>query len=148
MNEWINLKDKLPEGPGNIVIVKTEKGQEIKAYYHRDKAAWAHYYREFPWSHFQDFNNYNWLTDVTHWKPLTKKSLIINTSKYSTNEIIFNADLNGSWVMRLTSNGIFFNRKQYNDACTDDFTKEVIKILEKEFCIKFERKEEPHNRNS
>jgi hypothetical protein len=68
--EWISVDDKLPKGICEVVMVKQKDGRECKVYYHKDKMAWAHQYRKFPWSNFQDFKTLEWLTDVTHWKLL------------------------------------------------------------------------------
>ena len=62
-------------------------------------------------------------------------------------EIIFNADADdGSWVMKLTDKGIFFNRDRYPNVQPDDFAQAVIEILEKNFTVKFERKEPPYDK--
>mgnify|MGYP001599690657 FL=1 len=63
------------------------------------------------------------------------------------NQIIFNADVDGSWVMKLTDKGIFFNRDRYPDSDPDDFAQAVIKILEKEFTVKFDRKHPSCDKN-
>jgi len=70
----------------------------------------------------------------------------LKLEKPINSEIIFNADIEGSWVMKLTSKGIFFNRDKFPDAKPDDFALAVIKILEKEFSVKFERNSPPYNR--
>lgn len=60
-------------------------------------------------------------------------------------EIIFKTN-EKDWCMRLTKKGIFFNRDKYPDSTTDDFAISVIKILEKEFSVKFERNSPPYQR--
>jgi hypothetical protein len=65
-----------------------------------------------------------------------------------SSEIIFNADSDKErWVMKLTENGILFNRERFPDAKPDDFAQAVIGILEKEFTVKFLREKPPYNRN-
>lgn len=62
--------------------------------------------------------------------------------------IIFNADSDGPWVMKLTREGIFFNRDTYPNSTSDDFAKAVIEILEKQYAVTFEKKEPPHDRKT
>ena len=52
----------------------------------------------------------------------------------------------GIWVMKLTESGIIFNRERYSDSKPDDFAQAVIDILEKNFSVKFERKNPPYDR--
>lgn len=55
-------------------------------------------------------------------------------------EIIFNRDVEGaakSWVMKINSKGIFFNREAFPDSSADDFSNAVIEILENCFEVKF-----------
>jgi len=59
------------------------------------------------------------------------------------NSIIFNAEP-CKWVMKITPEGIFFNREAYPDATPDEFAQTVIEILEKNFTVKFERKKLPY----
>src|SRR6267142_286123 len=70
--EWISTTDRLPEGPGSIVFVKRENGDEVKAYYHRDKMAWLSFYHKGDLSHFQDHSTMKFLFDVTHWRHLNQ----------------------------------------------------------------------------
>lgn len=58
----------------------------------------------------------------------------------TSSQIIFNAEIDGSWVMKLTTRGIFFNRDKYSESNPDDFAKAVIAILEKKFDVTFNRK--------
>lgn len=67
-----------------------------------------------------------------------------NKEKEKSSEISFNAEQ--SWVMKLTKEGIFFNREAYPNAKPDDFAEAVIKILENEFTVKFEKNEPPYNK--
>ncbi len=68
------------------------------------------------------------------------------TEKPIKSEIIFNADTDGPWIMKLTNEGIIFNRDAYPNTTPYDFAVAVIEILEKQFTIKFERKEPPYDR--
>lgn len=52
----------------------------------------------------------------------------INDSN-TINEILFCMD-NHDWIMKITDNGIFFNREKFTDFFPDDFAKAVIEILE------------------
>jgi len=54
-------------------------------------------------------------------------------------EIVFNAN-NHDWIMKLTDEGIRFNRERYPNSTVDDFALAVIEILEKQYAVKFERK--------
>lgn len=49
------------------------------------------------------------------------------------------------WVMRLDKDGIHFNRDRFPNANTDDFALAVVEILERNFDIKFMRKEPPYD---
>ncbi len=50
------------------------------------------------------------------------------------------------WCMKITSDGIIFNREEYPNSKPDDFAQAVIDILEKAFTVKFERKQPPYDR--
>lgn len=69
--KWISTQDAMPDGPGNIVKVKLENGNEKKCYYHRDKMIWLAYYNA-KTSHFQCYETLEFLHNVTHWKYLQK----------------------------------------------------------------------------
>lgn len=69
------------------------------------------------------------------------------TDKCIKREINFYADGDGSWVMKLTSEGIFFNKDRYPDAKPDAFAEAVIKILEKQYKVRFEKNNPPYDRN-
>ncbi len=72
MTEWISVKDEDKLPPCHDVLqVKRENGDEIKAYFHKDKMAWLGFYCKAPRSHFQDHKTMEFLFDVTHWKPLS-----------------------------------------------------------------------------
>lgn len=43
------------------------------------------------------------------------------------------------WIMRLTPDGIKFNRHDFPDLTENDFAEEIIKIMENNFKIKFEK---------
>jgi len=61
-------------------------------------------------------------------------------------EIVFSAISGKKWVMKLTKDGIFFNREAYPEAKPYDFAEAVIHILETAFTVKFEKKEPPYDR--
>lgn len=65
--DWVSVDDKLPKFHG-IVDVKRSDCTCRRAYFHADKMSWAHNYRKFPWSHWQDKKTLEWLEDVTHWR--------------------------------------------------------------------------------
>ncbi len=71
---WISVKERLPSGPGDILKVRRENDDEIKAYYHADRMAWLSFYTKHNLSHFQDHKTLKFLDDVTHWyeKPKDK----------------------------------------------------------------------------
>lgn len=60
--------------------------------------------------------------------------------------ITFNADAN-VWFLKLTKDGIFFNKELYPNSQPDDFAQAFIDLLEKKFTIKFERTEPPYDRD-
>jgi hypothetical protein len=72
MFEWISIKDDFPPGPYGIVKVRRKNGDEIKAFYHADAVAWVKFYGV-ETSKFQCYDTYNFLFDVTHWRPLRVK---------------------------------------------------------------------------
>jgi len=54
------------------------------------------------------------------------------------NEIIFTLDIDKPWIMRLSAeDGIQFNSKDYPSYKEDDFSREIIEILEMTFKVKF-----------
>jgi flagellin-specific chaperone FliS len=67
--EWISVKDRLPESH-DIIKVKNENGDEIKAYFHADQMSWLYFYTKEKLSHFQCKNSLKFLHDVTHWMSL------------------------------------------------------------------------------
>ncbi len=42
-----------------------------------------------------------------------------------------------TWIMKLTSQGIKFNREEFPNLCESEFAYEIIRILESCFTIKF-----------
>ena len=100
--------------------------------------------------------------DPTHWSQTEegKQALlkILNEefffTKYSVEgrlpekqpcEIVFcpSSKDSNDWVMKLTKEGVFFNREVYSTSEPDDFAQAVIDILETCFTVNFERKEPP-----
>ena len=59
-------------------------------------------------------------------------------------EITF--DTGKVWLMKISREGIFFNREVYPEATPDDFAWAVISILEKQFKVKFEKEDPPYDR--
>jgi hypothetical protein len=64
---WVSIKDRMPRGPGDILKVKRQNGDELKAYYHADRMDWLGYYTNRNLSYFQDHKTKEFLHDVTHW---------------------------------------------------------------------------------
>lgn len=64
--QWISVKDKLPDSH-DIVRVRRANGDEIKAYFHKDKMVWLQFYCKEELSHFQSHKTGEWLFDVKHW---------------------------------------------------------------------------------
>lgn len=46
------------------------------------------------------------------------------------------------WVMKITQEGIKFNKNDYPNSTPDDFSQAIIYILEKRFNIKFTRNDD------
>ncbi len=70
-NEWIDVKEKLPDQyTQGIIKVKRENGDIVNSYFHKDQMLWLTYYSDHKISHFQQHDNLKWLYDVTHWKDL------------------------------------------------------------------------------
>jgi|GEM_PF-2778204 hypothetical protein len=60
-------------------------------------------------------------------------------------DIIFHSEP-GIWAMKITRDGILFNREAYPISQPEDFAQAVIDILENVFTVKFERKNPPYDR--
>jgi len=63
---WIDVKDKLPDLFADIFKVKTENGDQERAYFYKDKMSWIAFYGQktnYWWSH----NTNEPMFDVTHW---------------------------------------------------------------------------------
>lgn len=59
--------------------------------------------------------------------------------------VTFSADPD-NWVMKLTREGIFFNRERYPDSSPDDFAQAVINILENSYTVKFTKEGPPYDK--
>jgi hypothetical protein len=70
MNEWINVKDSLPE-KDCILKVKRENLNECKAYFWKDQMMWLLRYFKYTPTYFQNEETNEFIYDVTHWMPLT-----------------------------------------------------------------------------
>jgi len=44
------------------------------------------------------------------------------------------------WAIKITKEGIKFNREKFPDAMPDDFARVFIELLEREFIVKFEKR--------
>lgn len=87
------------------------------------------------------------MSDITiNTKDLTR-DLSNNTHEIFPNGIFFHNDLSGKWVMKITEEGIFFNRQQWQNAEPNEFAKAVIHILENSYSVKFERKNPAYDKN-
>jgi len=92
----------------------------------------------------------NYLTELLSQKAREYQAKIANlhlleNDEYPSSQIIFSSDP-GTWVMKITRNeGIQFNRESYPFSKADDFAKAVIDILEKSYCVKFEKSEPPYD---
>lgn len=61
-------------------------------------------------------------------------------------EFKFYAD-SDNWFLKINRDqGIVFNREKYPNSTPDDFAKAFMDILEKEFTVKFEKKNPPYDR--
>lgn len=67
------------------------------------------------------------------------EGITVNAPFPVKNEITFCPQL-GEWVMKITQEGIKFNKDLYSDSNTDEFAKAVIDILERDFDVKFTAK--------
>ncbi len=55
-------------------------------------------------------------------------------------EIIFSPGKKG-WVVKITTDGLIFNRECYPNSTPDDFAKTFMDILENTFTVKFYKKD-------
>lgn len=60
-------------------------------------------------------------------------------------EIIFKPEKD-KWALKITEQGVLFNRECYPNSTPDDFAKLFIDLLEKFYTIKFYKKEPPYDR--
>ena len=65
--KWISVDERLPDDH-EVLKVRRKNGDEIKAYFHKDRATWVLFYCKGETSHFQDHKTLEFLFDVTHWK--------------------------------------------------------------------------------
>ncbi len=68
----------------------------------------------------------------------------VNIKDPKPSEIHFNAE--SDWVMKLTHEGVFFNREKFSASNPDDFALAVIGILENRFDVMFNKKEPPYDK--
>lgn len=73
-------------------------------------------------------------------KPITIASLPAPVNR----EIVFNAD-KGIWAIKISKDGIKFNREIYPESTPDDFALCFINILEKNFDVQFIPKKDSQN---
>ncbi len=68
------------------------------------------------------------------------------TEAIAKNEILFMPSLDETkWVMKISEEGILFNRETYPDSTVDDFAQAVISILEESYTNITFRKTCPHS---
>jgi hypothetical protein len=60
--------------------------------------------------------------------------------KNVNSEICISAE-HGKWAIKITDNGLEFNKEGYPSYTADDFAKTFIFILESNFTVKFYKKE-------
>lgn len=70
----------------------------------------------------------------------------INIGSEQPDEINFHSG--SQWIMKISREGIFFNREVFTDATPDDFAWAVISLLEKQFKVKFEKEDSPYDRSA
>lgn len=65
--KWIKTEDRLPNFH-EVLKVRRENGNVVKAYFHKDKMEWLKFYCKGPLSHFQDHKSLEFLFDVIEWQ--------------------------------------------------------------------------------
>ncbi len=70
---------------------------------------------------------------------------IIFTEPEMKNEIVFQPEKD-TWAIKITRDGVIFNREGYPNSTPDAFAKCFIDLLEKTYSIKFYKKEPPYDR--
>jgi hypothetical protein len=71
---------------------------------------------------------------------ILRNDTIYTTVPEGPSEINIGRD--NKWIIKLTSEGIFFNHEEFPNLTADDFVKEFIQILETNFRIRFEPKDD------
>lgn len=66
---WTKIEYQLP-ADNDVVKVKLSNGDEVKAYFHKDKMQWLSFYYEGKLSHFQDCKTCKFLFNVVEWRYL------------------------------------------------------------------------------
>lgn len=79
----------------------------------------------------ESLNNVNEALTVRVTEPLQNNTIIFQTNK-------------DDWIMKLSPKGIIFNRERFPDSKPDEFSNAIIKILEKAYTVKFEKKDPPY----
>lgn len=70
--QWVDIQDKLPKF-SCITHVKTASGNQVKVYFHHDRAfPLARYWKNHVLSHWQKHEDGIWIYDVTHWRSLER----------------------------------------------------------------------------
>jgi len=64
----------------------------------------------------------------------------INLPDPTYSEIFFCVDDNGTWFMKINKRGMFFNNDDYPNVKLNDAAIAFMKIIEKEYDIKFEKR--------
>ena len=57
----------------------------------------------------------------------------------SISQFIFNTD-NGKWLIKISKDGIFFNKEEFSQTTPDEFAKCFIDILEANYDTTFEKR--------
>lgn len=67
MNQWIDVKHKLPESKFNKYVVKLENGEEKIAFFMPDKIDWIGWYGQKTTYWMESFSG-ELIHNVTHWR--------------------------------------------------------------------------------
>ncbi len=73
------------------------------------------------------------------------KIVVVPLGNMGNNSEMYFSISNG-WIMKLNNEGIYFNRELFTDHSPDDFAREVIAILERNFNVKFEKRNPPEKK--
>jgi hypothetical protein len=74
-------------------------------------------------------------------KRFMEKEMTCHIDKDAPSEIRFTANPEKGWAIKITKEGIRFNREAYPDSSADDFANAFMETLEKNFNVRFEKKD-------